>query len=172
MGISKTWQKIAPDLRVHSGYAALVENEMTTHGETILKQIKDNNVKQVVFTGHSLGGSVAHVAHLYALATWADELVDVTFRVLSFEPTMVFFLPDPEERTDPLKAFLKDKLEKLARGFVFCGDAVPRLTGNGTFMKDVVEKLESQNQTFKAAAGFFNGREDSGANQRSSLQAI
>ena len=94
---------------------------MTTHGETILKQIKDNNVKQVVFTGHSLGGSVAHVAHLYALATWADELVDVTFRVLSFEPTMVFFLPDPEERTDPLKAFLKDKLEKLAR----CG---PRLT--------------------------------------------
>ena len=41
------------------------------------------------------------------------------------------------------------------RGFVFCGDAAPRLTGNGTFMKEVVEKLESQNQNIKAAAGFF-----------------
>lgn len=36
---------------------------------------------------------------------------------------------------------------------------MPRLTGNGTFMKEVVEKLESQNQEFKAgvaAAGIFN----------------
>ena len=36
---------------------------------------------------------------------------------------------------------------------------MPRLTGNGTFMKDVVEKLESQNQKFEAVAGIFKKTE-------------
>ena len=96
--------------------AGLVENDMTTHGDAILEQIKDNNVTQVVFTGHSLGGGNAYVAHLYALATWGEDpnLRHVTFRALAFEAPMAFYLPDEGERTVELKKVLKT-LEELSR---------------------------------------------------------
>ena len=94
--------------------AGLVENDMTTHGDAILKHIKDNNVTQVVFTGHSLGGGMAYVAHLYALATWGEDLPKVTFRALTFEAPMAFYLPDEAERPEKLKLVLKT-LEELSR---------------------------------------------------------
>ena len=94
--------------------AALVENDMTKNGKTILKHIKDNNVTQVVFTGHSLGGGNAYVAHLYALATWGQDLPEVTFRAVAFEAPMAFYLPDEAERPEKLKLVLKT-LEELSR---------------------------------------------------------
>ena len=94
--------------------AALVENDMTKNGKTILKHIKDNNVTQVVFTGHSLGGGNAYVAHLYALATWGEVLPEVTFRALAFEAPMAFYLPDEADRPEKLKVVLKT-LEEHSR---------------------------------------------------------
>ena len=38
------------------------------------------------------------------------------------------------------------------RNFVFCGDIVPRLSGNGTYVKDVLNKLGMQHQGIKAFA--------------------
>ena len=57
---------------------------MATNGEKILKAIKESGVTQVVFTGHSLGGGVAQVAHLYALSNWKEAHPDVAFRTLTF----------------------------------------------------------------------------------------
>jgi len=151
--ISKTLNEYAPGLRVHAGMAALVENDMTTNGKTILKHIKDNNVTQVVFTGHSLGGGNAYVAHLYALATWAQDLPTVTFRALAFEAPMAFYLPDEGERTKELKKVLKT-LEENSRNFVFCGDIVPRISGNGTYVKEVFNKLGMQNQGIVGVVAF------------------
>jgi len=111
--ISKTWDEYAPGLRVHAGFSALIENEMTTNGEGIKKQIKANSVTQVVFTGHSLGGGLAYVAHLYALATWGKDFPDVKFRALAFEAPMTFYLPD--ERTNTALEECLDKLNETSR---------------------------------------------------------
>ena len=73
---------------------------MSTNGETILEHITNSKVKQVVFTGHSLGGGLAQVAHLYALAKWTEMhplgVQKVTFRTLTFSAPMTFFRSDGE----------------------------------------------------------------------------
>jgi len=126
--LSKNWRDVAPELRIHAGYTALVDNEMCLHEDEFKKCIRDRNIKEVVFTGHSLGGGVAHVAHLFALATWANDetLPQVTYRSLCFESPMVFVVDDAGPKTQAVL----DQLMDTARNFVFCGDAVPRMYGN------------------------------------------
>ena len=57
---------------------------------------------------------MAYVAHLYALATWGEDLPKVTFRALTFEAPMAFYLPDEAERPEKLNLVLKT-LEELSR---------------------------------------------------------
>ena len=86
---------------------------MATNGEKILKAIKESGVKQVVFTGHSLGGGVAQVAHLYALSNWKEAHPDVAFRTLTFSAPMTFFFS--EDEFDELEDTDKDKLARLKK---------------------------------------------------------
>ena len=86
---------------------------MATNGEKILKAIKESGVTQVVFTGHSLGGGVAQVAHLYALSNWKEAHPDVAFRTLTFSAPMTFFFS--EDEFDELEDTDKDKLARLKK---------------------------------------------------------
>ena len=113
---------------------------MAMNGERILKAIKESGVTQVVFTGHSLGGGVAQVAHLYALENWKKDppilkrmafrtlslfgallkkkaifrpLKNVAFRTLTFSAPMTFFFS--EDEFDELEDTDKDKLARLKK---------------------------------------------------------
>ena len=86
---------------------------MATNGEKILKAIKESGVKQVVFTGHSLGGGVAQVAHLYALSNWKKDYPNVTFRTLTFSAPMTFFFY--EDEINQLEEKDEDKLNKTKK---------------------------------------------------------
>ena len=90
---------------------------MRTNGERIQKAITESGVKQVVFTGHSLGGAVAQVAHLYALMNWKKDYPNVDFRTLTFSAPMTFFFSKGEreklgekdlEKLDKVKQTLSD----------------------------------------------------------------
>ena len=94
-------------------YLSLVENEMATNGEKILKAIKESGVTQAVFTGHSLGGAVAQVAHLYALMNWKKDYPNVDFRTLTFSAPMTFFFS--EDEFDELGGRNKDELARLKK---------------------------------------------------------
>jgi len=162
--LSRSWSDAAPKLRIHAGYAALVENEMALHEQEIKQHIKDRKIKEVVFTGHSLGGGLANVAHLLALVTWAEdktlpneEVDEVVFRCLSFESPMPFVLDgDLDKKTTAVK----EKAKITQRNFVFAGDAVPRAYGNLEYMRGVVDEemeaklLEGNHELPPAFVGF------------------
>jgi len=67
---------------------------MAMNGPKILKAIKESGVTQVIFTGHSLGGGLAQVAHLYALENWKKDppiLKRMALRTLSLFGGSFFF---------------------------------------------------------------------------------
>ena len=86
---------------------------MRTNGERIQKAITESGVKQVVFTGHSLGGAVAQVAHLYALMNWKKDYPNVDFRTLTFSAPMTFFFSEDEYKE--LEEEDKDKLARVKK---------------------------------------------------------
>ena len=49
---------------MHGAFNNLVENTFSLHEDAIVDLIATHNVKRVFFTGHSLGGGLANVAHL------------------------------------------------------------------------------------------------------------
>jgi len=127
---------------------------MSTNGETILEHITNSKVKQVVFTGHSLGGGLAQVAHLFALANWKELHPTVTFRTLTFSAPMTFFrsateIDEMEKNTKGTKnklEMLDKELAEQTRNFVFCGDVVPRLAGNTDYVMSVLDELQKESQ--------------------------
>jgi len=95
------WDTVYPYLWVHSGFHAKVQNDFCAHKNTILKLIKNYAVTRLVFTGHSLGGALARVAHVGALAEFAkmsdeakQQLSQVDIQSITFAAPMVFFKPD------------------------------------------------------------------------------
>ena len=48
--------KAAAGIRGHGMFLAHVSSDLALHQDKITKYIKDNGIKNIVFTGHSLGG--------------------------------------------------------------------------------------------------------------------
>ena len=112
---------------------------MALHEEHFVEAIKNNpRVKRVVFTGHSLGGSLAAVAPLFALGSWAKDVPQVEeWRTLAFEGLAVFYVD--EKNTDPLTKNVLKQFAEYTRNFVFCGDAVPRAPSNADYIDEVID---------------------------------
>ena len=109
-----------------------------------MKLIEKHKVKRAFFTGHSLGGGVANIAHLVVRgqlqkegSPWAKLEGKVTWSACTFAaPQTVVRLFEPEE-TPPLIA----DLDASSYTVVYGCDAVPRLPGMLKYMGDVVEKV-------------------------------
>jgi len=50
-------------IRVHNAWSSFAASDLDTHKDFILQEIKDKEIDQVVFTGHSMGGGIASIAH-------------------------------------------------------------------------------------------------------------
>jgi len=64
-------------LGVHSGIHALVENDVCEHGHALFARLYDlaRSVSLLLFTGHSLGGGMANVAHLFAFMAATNPML-------------------------------------------------------------------------------------------------
>ena len=51
------WQKVAKVVNVQGAYLALVESNLSKHGDKILEYIREHGVTELLLTGHSLGGT-------------------------------------------------------------------------------------------------------------------
>jgi len=100
LGTSFRWNNCAKVVKVQGGYMALVENLMTDNEDLILQTVHDRNIKEVIWTGHSLAGGVASVGHMWCVGSINSEYHDVvypkwealkdkvTIRTMAFEAPM------------------------------------------------------------------------------------
>jgi hypothetical protein len=56
-------RQMARYIKVHCGYFSLVENDLALHEDRIIEEIETKDIKELIMTGHSLGGGMAQVAH-------------------------------------------------------------------------------------------------------------
>merc|ERR1712232_96346 len=61
------WSALWPNIWVHNGMMGHILHDVTQYIGPLEQMIRRFNVREVVFTGHSLGGGLATVAHLSAL---------------------------------------------------------------------------------------------------------
>ena len=139
------WSGQTKDIRAHGAFVNLVENTFSLHEDDIVELIKKHNVKRAFFTGHSLGGGVANVAHLVvrgqlqkAGSPWAELEGKLAWSACTFAaPQTIVRLYEAENKPPPP---LVDALDASSYNVVYGCDAVPRLPGMLKYMGDLVEK--------------------------------
>ena len=55
--------KASSGIRMQNAMHSFASLELEVHGDEIFSLINDHNIKEIVFTGHSLGGGIAQCAH-------------------------------------------------------------------------------------------------------------
>jgi hypothetical protein len=142
---SPRWSSVAPHIRCHSAYTALVESDLSMYETIILDTIKTRSISQVILTGHSLAGGTAQVAHLMIQGqlnqsgtAWSKLAQQITCRTVAFSSPMVTINLD--ENDVGTTAFMKT-ISSNSCNFVFECDAVPHAVGDLEFLTKVAESL-------------------------------
>ena len=140
-----------PDItRAHGMYANFVENTFCQYENAIVDLITTHKVKRVFFTGHSLGGGLANVAHLavrgqLALgqagllgsgSPWTNPNLakEVKWLACTFAAPATIVRPPAETQ------LIKD-LDDSSYNIVVGCDAVPRGLGMLTYLDDVLKSV-------------------------------
>jgi len=166
MGSSSCWKNVAKVVKVHAGSLAEVENSLVVHEAELLKIIDDNKIKEILLTGHSLGGGIAQVAQLWFQGTM-DEEIDptpnkwkklakegLTVKCMSFEgmSTTVYAESDDKELNQKGIDFI-NKCGANMCTTAFSVDPVPMC--NGHFPDFVMDFIENVVDTLPNKAGHF-----------------
>ena len=136
------WSSESKHIGALSAYVNLVEDTFARHEDKIVGLIKEHNVKRAFFTGHSLGGGIANVAHLAvrgqlnkAGSPWAELNGKVTWLAYTFAaPQTVVRKYEPENKPQ-----LMAELDDWSYNVVYGCDAVPRFPGMLGYLGAVVE---------------------------------
>lgn len=136
---------------------AKAQHDFCIHKKEIMLLIqKDMQTRggRIVFTGHSLGGGIALIAHACALFLARSEehkqyLQNVTLQSITFAAPMVFFIPEKmlftgtdeelREDADAVKYF-KEHFQNHSVNHVFEKDVVPRLPGIPEFYTSALKR--------------------------------
>ena len=137
------WSGVTKQINAHGMYVSLVENTFSRHEHEIVALALKHKVTRAFITGHSLGGGVANVAHLFVRAgqlkkagsPWAELAGKVTWLACTFaSPQTIVRLYEPE-KPPPLMA----ELDASSYNVVYGVDAVPRLWSMLTYLGAIVE---------------------------------
>jgi len=145
--LSSRWSSETKEINAHGAFVNLVENTFSRHEDAMVDLITKHNVKRVCFTGHSLGGGVANVAHLVARAQlkkpgspWYNLDPKITWLACTFaSPSTIVRLYEPE-KPPPLIV----ELDASSFNLVYGCDIVPRpgmLAYVGNFLEIVVPQI-------------------------------
>jgi len=67
------WAKVGKVVKVFSGMMSCIDDFMVENEQLILKTIKERNITELILTGHSLGGGIAQVGHLWLVGSMNEE---------------------------------------------------------------------------------------------------
>lgn len=105
------------------------------HEDEIFSQIKQDGITELVFTGHSLGGGIAQVAHLLAKAQSRYSKLESLKTVAFAAPMAIMKVEVSGNETS--EELLKD-VGNNSINFVFSLDAVPRGYNNVLYTRKVL----------------------------------
>lgn len=146
---SPYWEEMAPEIAVHGGMLGLVTNDLVQHRGAWLQKIRDHAVRRLVFTGHSLGGGMAQVAHLafkgmlhQERAARLADMQELHLASISFGGPMVTFVPRlaslPNNNPTP---DVLDQLRIESEVWVVDSDIVPHLPGHPEYWRPALAHL-------------------------------
>jgi len=92
------WSKVGKVVKVFGGMIPVFENFMVENEQLILKTIEEQNITELLLTGHSLGGGISQVGQLWLVGSmneeyhaphsykqWEELKDKVTVRTVAFE---------------------------------------------------------------------------------------
>lgn len=126
------WNDQYPELQVHAGMAARIQGDKCDYLGLMIMQMREffgQDPGTVVFTGHSLGGGCALVAHMVALGDEAVRAQLAQFKDLKVR-SVVFAAPSPffsHAKPKTLQAEITDKEDAATKEVLAKQGAVVRL---------------------------------------------
>jgi len=140
---SRSWIKKAPCVRAQGAMLAIVENHMCIHEDFILGEIQRNRIDEIVLTGHSLGGGIAQVAHMYIKgevmtkgSNWNVKATEsIMIRTVAFSAPMTTCLLD---RTHEASRLFINEVGSTMCNIVYKQDIIPRGYGHLDYAMDVL----------------------------------
>jgi len=149
--LSNRWSNVSKEIRVHGGFAAIIENELALLETTIVKMMEEHKITEVIMTGHSLGGALAQVAQLFVQAALHNESSTWSQYKKNFAPgfavrNIAFSAPSSicSIASSPVSPETTNFLKEVATNScntIFYMDIVPRLLGQLSFVKLALENL-------------------------------
>jgi Lipase (class 3) len=174
------WKQEHPLLEVPKVHYDMVDSYFQHYGDALTAMILGNyrvtnnpttvgvavQIKEIVLTGHSLGGGIAQIAHLYlkllqpeaiksstTLYGLAQALQKVTLRTLAFSAPMTTVLSDalPVSASASTRSktidFLNNTVAPVMRNIVYSTDVVPRGYANLQFIVAFVRAFVNDRTT-------------------------
>ena len=131
------WSHESENILAHKGYIKVVESALGRFESGIIGLVECHKVERVYFTGHSLGGGVANVAHLVVRARlmtenslWAGK--DLTCLAYTFAAPQT--IVREYEKTGAAPPRLIVELDASSYNVVYGCDPVPRAPGMLEFL--------------------------------------
>mmetsp|Transcript_38794 Transcript_38794/g.85163 ORF Transcript_38794/g.85163 Transcript_38794/m.85163 type:complete len:437 (+) Transcript_38794:117-1427(+) len=140
----------ATGVRCHAMFSSCVGSNLKVYEEEIISIIKKRRIMNIVFTGHSLGGALASVAHMFLTAqiggynksSWWDKLgrLKSSLNAVTFAAPMNVLDRDEQGGNNRLANQLLEEVGANTANFVFHCDAVPRAYGHVGYLHDVINE--------------------------------
>jgi len=137
------WREHAKTLKLQGAMASLCANDVATYEDLIISECKKRGIKEIVTTGHSLGGGIGQCAHTILRAQiqdksspWSALNGDVNVRSIVFSAPMTTVVLD--NYSDETEQFM-DEINENSCNIIFSNDWIPRAYGYVSFLEDFAD---------------------------------
>lgn len=134
---SSTWSTKYPNLKAYGGYTKHLQTEWAKYLEKIEAAMEGNDIKEIIFTGHSLGGGLATVAHVIFKSKM--DQVTLPCRTVAFAPPMTIAIPDSwkDGKSPGAQNFMKEISDNTCNIIYGC-DPIPHAFGDHEFLLEAI----------------------------------